>query len=49
MGTRAAPNVADIFMSFIDGDIISRALRYAVNGVSPLIAYKRFLDDIFMV
>ena len=49
MGTRAAPNIADIFMSFIDGDIISRAQRYAVNGVSPLIAYKRFLDDIFMV
>ena len=45
MGTRAAPN---IFMSFIDEDIIRRAQRYFVNGVSPLAAYKRFLDDIFI-
>ena len=49
MGTRAAPNVADIFMSFIDQEIIKRAQSYAVDGVSPLVFYKRFLDDILMI
>ena len=49
MGTRAAPNIADIFMSYLDIDIIEAAKKYSVNGVSPLVCYKRFLDDIFMV
>ena len=49
MGTRAAPNVADILMSFIDQEIIKRAQSYSVDGVSPLVFYKRFLDDILMI
>ena len=49
MGTRAAPNIADIFMSFLDIDIIRKAQKFAVNGVSPLVFYKRFLDDILMI
>ena len=47
MGTRAAPNIADLFMSFLD--IIKKAQKFAVNGVSPLVFYKRFLDDILMI
>ena len=49
MGTRAAPNIADIFMAFIDKEIMVRAQSYSVNGVSPLVFYKRFLDDILMI
>ena len=49
MGTRAAPNIADIFMAFIDKEIMIRAQSYSVNGVSPLVFYKRFLDDILMI
>ena len=49
MGTRAAPNIADIFMSFIDEEIILKARKYSVNGVSPLVFFKRYLDDILMV
>ena len=48
MGTRAAPNIADIFMSFLDTDIIKEA-KFALNGVSPLVFYKRFLDDILVI
>ena len=36
-------------MSYLDIDIIEAAKKYSVNGVSPMVCYKRFLDDIFMV
>ena len=36
-------------MSFIDQEIIKRAQSYSVDGVSPLVFYKRFLDDILMI
>ena len=44
MGTRCAPNVSDIFMSFIDEDIKKKAAEH-----SDLLFYKRFLDDILMI
>ena len=49
MGTRAAPNVADIFMSYLDADIKKKAHKFAKDNVSPLVFYKRFLDDILMI
>ena len=44
MGTRVAPNVADIFMSFIDEEIIRRS-----NNFGELLFYRRYLDDILMI
>ena len=44
MGTRAAPNVADIFMSFIDEEIIRRSSQFG-----ELLFYRRFLDDILII
>lgn len=44
MGTKCAPNVADIFMSFIDMEIKKRAEKYG-----QLLFYRRFLDDILMI
>ena len=44
MGTRCAPNVADIFMSFIDEEIKRRASKHGT-----LLFYRRFLDDILMI
>ena len=42
MGTRVAPNVADIFMSFIDEEIIRRS-----NNFGKLLFYRRYLLMIF--
>ena len=44
MGTRCAPNVADIFMSFIDNEIIQRAEKYG-----KLLFYRRYLDDVLLI
>ena len=44
MGTRCAPNVADIFMSFIDTEIIRRSEKFG-----ELLFYRRYLDDILMI
>ena len=44
MGTKCGPNVADIFMSFIDEEIVKRSEKYG-----QLLLYKRFLDDILML
>ena len=44
MGTRAAPNVADIFMSFIDEEIIRRSKQFG-----DLLFFRRYLDDISMI
>ena len=48
MGTRCAPNYADIFMAVIDISIKRLAAKYG-DGVYPLFLYKRFLDDILMI
>ena len=44
MGTKCGPNVADIFMSFIDEEIVRRAEKYG-----KLLFYRRFLDDILLI
>ena len=44
MGSRCSPNVADIFMSFIDEEIRQRAKKYG-----NLLFYGRFLDDYLMI
>ena len=41
MGSRCSPNVADIFMSFIDEEIKKRADKYG-----KLLFYGPYLDDI---
>ena len=48
MGTRCAPNYADIFMAVIDKCICKLAAKHG-GGVYPLMLYKRFLDDILMI
>lgn len=42
MGTKMAPNYANIFMSKIESDFLSSC------AIKPIF-YKRFLDDIFMI
>ena len=49
IGTRCAPNVADIFMSFIDEKIKTIALNFSENGINPLLIFRRFLDDILFI
>ena len=46
IGTRCAPNVADIFMAIIDDKILEIAENF---GMSPVMFLRRFLDDIFMI
>ena len=49
MGTRAAPSYANFFMARkIDPKILELA-TLLTNGANPIIFFKRFLDDIFMV
>ena len=49
MGTRAAPSYANLFMARkIDPKIIELATTLA-NGSNPILFFKRFLDDVFMV
>ena len=33
-------------MSYLDIDIIEAAKKYSVNGVSPMVCYKRFTVSI---
>ena len=47
MGTKCAPNVADLFMAEIDEKILDLAAQ--TDGDSPISFYRRFLDDIFML
>jgi hypothetical protein len=50
MGTKPVPSYADIFMArSIDKKIISLAQKHGFNNKSPLIKFKRFLDDIFPI
>ena len=49
IGTKCAPNVADIFMSFIDQKIKNIAMKFSENGINPLLLYKRYLDDILFI
>ena len=49
IGTKCAPNVADIFMSFIDEKIRIAAMKFSENGISPLLLYRRFLDDCLFI
>ena len=48
MGTKLAPNYADIVMAAMDELILSAAAKYG-EGVFPISFYKRFLDDIFFI
>jgi hypothetical protein len=49
MGTRAAPSYANLFMARkIDPKILELA-TLLTNGANPILFFKRFLDDIFMV
>ena len=43
MGTKLAPNLADIFMAVMDAMILNTAAKYG-EGVFPLAAFLRFLD-----
>ena len=50
MGIKPAPSYANLFMAERDKDILETAKQlFSVNGVSPILAYKRFLDDIFKI
>ena len=51
IGTRCAPNVADIFilLSFIDEKIKTIALNFSENEINPLLIFRRFLDDILFI
>ena len=51
IGTRCAPNVADIFifLSFIDEKIKTITLNFSENGINPLLIFRRFLDDILFI
>ena len=49
MGTKCAPNVADLFMADIDEKIKALAVSLSPNHISPIEFYKRFLDDIFLL
>ena len=51
MGTRAAPTIANIFMSFIDKRIKQCAEECAKNfgqKTNPFLFFKRFIDNILM-
>ena len=48
MGTRVAPNLADIFMARLDKLILECAAKFG-EGVYPIMFLKRFLDDYFMI
>ena len=56
MGTRAAPSLANIFCAEIDAEITERAKKHASDkdntentDISPILLFKRFLDDILMI
>ena len=51
MGTKCAPNVADLFMADIDEKIKALALSLGDDNdnISAIKFYKRFLDDIFLL
>ena len=47
MGIHPAPPFADIYLARrIDDQIKEAALKYGINGKSPIMMMKRFLDDI---
>ena len=48
IGTKLAPNYADIVMAVIDELILKAAAKHG-DGTFPISFYKRFLDDIFFV
>ena len=48
MGTKAAPNIADIVMAVLDTLILKTAAKFG-DGVYPVHTLKRFLDDILML
>ena len=45
MGTKAAPNYADIVMAYMDKKILEAAAKFG-DGVFPVMFFKRFLDDL---
>ena len=50
MGIRPAPSYANLFMAYRDTEILKIAEElFSSDGKSPIVAYKRFLDDIFKI
>ena len=49
MGSRPAPSYANIFMANKIDQKISELATRINNGENPLLFFKRFLDDIFLV
>ena len=50
MGIKPAPSYADIFMAKRDEEILEMAIRlFSIDDKSPILAYKRFLDNIFKI
>ena len=47
MGTSCAPSYANIFMGEIDEKIL--ALSKTISNKGPIIFYKRYIDDIFLI
>ena len=48
MGIRPAPSYANIFMAKIDQLAINLGIKFG-EGIHPIKAWKRFLDDIFIL
>ena len=48
IGTKLAPNYADIVMAVIDELILKAAAKHG-DGTFPISFYKRFLDDIYFL
>ena len=48
MGSKPAPDFANIFMSKIDELVVKMAVKNSM-GIFPLRFFKRFLDDIFTI
>ena len=48
MGSKMSPNLADIFMAVIDS-LIFKAASAFVDGIFPIMFFKRFLDDLFFI
>ena len=45
MGTKIAPNYADIVMAYMDKKILEVAAKFG-DGVFPIMFFKHFLDDL---
>ena len=48
MGSKMSPNLADIFMAVIDS-LIFKAASAFVDGIFPIMFFKRFPDDLFFI